>query len=346
MPDTRWRVVAFWLFTIVCVGAAIGYVRWRVVRPAVTSSTALLDPAEASVQSTIDRLRAAPHLTFLSTRSDVGGHIAITTLPVPADPAIFGGLECERSHFAADVGLCLELNRETMEPRAFASIVDRHFQTLARFPLAGLPIRARISHDRRYAAATVFVTGESYASDFTTRTTIVDLSARKPLADLEQFTVERDGKPFHQADFNFWGVTFFQDGNRFFATLGTAGQRLLVEGDIARRRMRVAGSDVECPSLSPDERHIVFKRQRARGAGWRLWARELASGDEWPITDDAQDVDDQVEWLDNDTVVYGRVFGTGVPENSLSLWTATIARASTLEQTLFLRSAYSPSVIR
>ncbi|MEP6782679.1 MAG: hypothetical protein ABI983_03355 [Acidobacteriota bacterium] len=355
MSNRRARVIVFWLFTIGCVAGAIGYVRWRPVphaQPPVSSAGAsspavsLLDPANASVRATIDTLRTSPHITFLSTRTDAPGHIGFAALDKPEAVSIIDGPECERSHFGKDLGLCLALNRESMEPRAFALILDNHFQPLARFPMAGLPIRARVSRDQRYAAATVFVTGENYSSDFTTRTTIIDLAARRPIATLEEFTVERDGRPYHAVDFNFWGVTFFQDGNRFYATLGTGGKRLLVEGNIARKQMRVAGTDVECPSLSPDERHIVFKRKLSTGPGWGLWAKNLSSGEAWAITDEGQDIDDQVEWLDNEHVVYGRLFGHGAPETSLSLWTSRIARQPTFDQQLFLRSASSPSVIR
>jgi hypothetical protein len=349
MADSRARTIAFWLFTFACIAGAIGYVRWRTAAPAPAPSAPtmrLLDPAKADVQAKIDALRGSPHLTFLSTRTDAPGHIGFAALDTPEAISVIDGLDCERSHFGQDVGLCLALNRESMEPRAFALILDRHFQPLARFPMPGLPIRARVSHDQRYAAATVFVSGENYSSDFTTRTTIIDLAARKPIANLEEFTLERDGHAFHEVDFNFWGVTFFQDGNRFYATLGTSGQRLLVEGDIARKHMRVVTTDVECPSLSPDERHIVFKRKLKTGSGWGLWARDLSTGEAWPITDEGQDIDDQVEWLDNEHVVYGRLFGHGAPETSLSLWSSKITRQAAFDQQLFLRAAMSPSVIR
>jgi hypothetical protein len=350
MANPRARTIAFWLFTAACIAGAIGYVRWRTsaAAPAPSSSSVpLLDPADAAVQASIDALRTAPHVTFLSTRTDAPGHVGFAALDNTGAISLLNAPECERSHFGKEIGLCLVLNRESMEPRAFALILDRHFQPLARFPMAGLPIRARVSHDQRYAAATVFVTGENYASeDFTTRTTIIDLAARKPIANLEEFAVERNGHPFHEVDFNFWGVTFFQDGNRFYATLGTHGQRLLVEGDIARKVLRVVGSDVECPSLSPDEHHIVFKRKLKGAPGWGLWTEDLRTGDTWAITDEGQDIDDQVEWLDNEHVIYGRLFGHGAPETSLSLWTSRIAKQPAFDQQLFLRAASSPSVIR
>jgi hypothetical protein len=219
---------------------------------------------------------------------------------------LFQSEVCERAYFTRSQGVCLVLNRTSMQPRGFVYFLNPQFQTVSQLPLAGLPIRARISPDERYAATTVFVTGENYASeDFTTRTTIYDLDTRTAIVDLERFTVERNGAPFRQTDFNFWGVTFRADGNRFLATLGTGGHRLLVDGDLQRRHFRVIADDVECPSLSPDQHTIVFKRQKARGAGWQLWGMDLASGQSWPVTEDGRQVDDQVEWLDESHVVYG-----------------------------------------
>ncbi len=306
----------------------------------------LLDPADERNASTIGAVRTRPHLVFLSSRVDAPGQIAIAALDRLDPPLLLAGPQCERGYAGTMYTLCLMLNQESMQPRGYALILDRTFQTVAKLPLAGLPIRARVSPDQRYAVATVFVTGESYGGDFTTRTTLIDLTSMRPVADLEQFTVERDGKPYKAVDFNFWGVTFFQDGNQFFATLGTGGQRLLVKGDIARRQLRVVTGDVECPSLSPDERHIVFKRQRKGKPGWQLWALELATMKDWPITDEGQDIDDQVEWLDADHVVYGLLYGTGAPDATLSLWISAIGPDSDRQPQLFMRSGWSPSVVR
>ena len=337
------RTVLFTLFVLCCVGGAAGYIQWRVrATPAPASGTRLVDPAGPDVAAR----RSGAHIVSLSSRADAFGRISVASLDAPDAPVITASVECERSHFAGDLGLCLTLNRETMTPRGYGLILDRRFQELGRFPLAGLPIRARVSRDQRYAAATVFVTGESYAGDFTTRTSIIDLGSKQVIADLEQFTVERDGAPFKKIDFNFWGVTFFNDSNQFFATLGTEGQRLLVLGDIAARRMRVVTDDVECPSLAPDERHLVFKRTRGGGTGWQLWAMDVSTRERWPITEDGRDVDDQVEWLDNDHVVYGMVAGPGLPELSLGLWLSDIRQGAGPNQRIYARAATSPSVIR
>jgi hypothetical protein len=343
----RVRVTLFWVFVVVCVGGAIGYIRWRTGATARTAgdTVPLYDPTEPGMAAMLDGIRTGPHLFFQSSRAY--GRIGVVKASNPGEQWILNTLECERSHFGRTGGLCLVLNRESMQPRAYAYFLDARFQPVGRLDLAGLPIRARVSPDGRLAASTVFVTGENYASeDFTTRTTLFDLSTRQAIVDLERFTVERDGKPFSNVDFNFWGVTFRRDSNRFLATLGTGGKRFLVEGDVSRRHLRVIADDVECPSLSPDERHVVFKRQQRRGAGWQLWAMNLDTRESWAITEDQQDIDDQVEWLDDTQVIYGMVLGSGLPEQSLSVWMTRIDPEAGKNRQFFLRSAWSPAVVR
>ena len=109
---------------------------------------------------------------------------------------------------------------------------------------------------------------------------------------------------------------------------------------------RVIADDVECPSLSPDQHTIVFKRQKARGAGWQLWGMDLASGQSWPVTEDGREVDDQVEWLDESHVIYGMVASQGLPEYSLSVWVSDARPGAGMNQSVFLKSAWSPAVIR
>ena len=343
----RVRVALFWIFVAVCVAGAIAYVRWRIETTdrAAASSIPLYDPLTPDGAALLGDIRTVPHMFFQSSRAY--GRIGVIKLAKPEEQWILTTLECERSHIGNTAGLCLVLNRESMQPRAFAYFLDARLQPLGRLDLSGMPIRARVSADGKHAAATVFVTGENYASEnFTTRTTLFDLSTRQAIVDLEQFTVERDGKPFREIDFNFWGVTFRKDSNKFLATLGTGGKRFLVEGDIGRRHFRVVANDVECPSLSPDERHVVFKRQREQAAGWQLWAMNLGSGESWAISEDQQDIDDQVEWLDDGQVVYGMVVGSGLPEEVLSLWTTRIEPSAGKNRQFFLRSAWSPAMIR
>ena len=123
----------------------------------------------------------------------------------------------------------------------------------------------------------------------------------KVVSDLEKFDVTRDGKPFDKIDFNFWGVTFARDERTFYATLSSGGKYYLVEGDVPTRRARVIADGVECPSLSPDEKRIAFKRRH--GDKWRLYLLDLESGREHPLAE-TRSADDQVEWLDDERIIY------------------------------------------
>ena len=338
-----------WLFVAVVAvstGGVAVYVAWRSPAKVAQQSTQLADISEPVDVAQVSRIRQVPHLLFLSRGTDSFDHVGLATVDAPSSPVLLAMPTCERSHFGARGGLCLELNRESMQPRAHAVLLDGNFRARAQLPLVGLPIRARVSPDFRWGAATVFVTGESYSGDFTTRTTLIDLERGEAIGDLEQFSTERDGKPFKAIDFNFWGVTFFANGDRFLATLGTGGQRLLVEGDIPRRHISVRGRDVECPSLSPDGQRIVFKRATKGTSGWRLWALDLKSGEEWPITDENRHIDDQAEWLDNERILYGVLQAQGIPQESMSIWVSDVSRESGFDAEIFVRAASSPSVIR
>jgi hypothetical protein len=216
-----------------------------------------------------------------------------------------GDLACERVYYAAGRGICMAIAPSGVdyEAKVFGPGMKVE-QTIA---LTGLPSRARVSEDGRYGAMTVFVTGDSYLSSptaFSTRTTILDMASGKQVGQLEQFKVTKEGKPFDAVDFNFWGVTFDpQDSNRFYATLGTAGVHYLVEGDVRDKSMRTLREGVECPSLSPDGKQIAYKSRIGTGTRWRLRVLELATLEDHAVAEE-RSIDDQVEWLDNDTLAY------------------------------------------
>ena len=87
------------------------------------------------------------------------------------------------------------------------------------------------------------------------------------LGNLEDFSTWRDGVRIKAADFNFWGVTFARDPTTFYATLRTAGVTYLVRGDLALRKLTVLRENIECPSLSPDNRRIAFKKRVGPASG-------------------------------------------------------------------------------
>jgi hypothetical protein len=152
---------------------------------------------------------------------------------------------------------------------------------------------------------TAFVNGHAYLENggYSTETTIVDMRTGELVGNLESFEVSKDGKPFHAEDFNFWGITFAADPNRFYATLRTGGRYYLVEGDVAARTMRVIRNHVECPSLSPDGTRIAYKSRIGNQNRWQLEVLDLDTLSAHPVAE-RRPIDDQVEWLNDETLVY------------------------------------------
>jgi len=150
------------------------------------------------------------------------------------------------------------------------------------------------------------------------------------------------------ADFNFWGISFARDGRRFYATLHTDDRFLLVEGALPERRLRVVHEGVECPSLSPDGRRIAYKRRVAGEGGdrfrWQLQVLVLDTGRETALTAETRNVDDQVEWLDDRTLLYARP-DDATPDDAVDAVWALAADNSAPPRRL-LRHASSPAAMR
>lgn len=352
--STRPALVAFVLLTLVCVAGSAAFLVSRRQRAASRATPAPSDSATAlspridttDGQRLLAAIRLQPHVYYRSVRPGEFGHVVVAALDAPDDRRVVTNLVCDRIDFGRHRGICLLANDDVTGPAARALIVDLDFNALATLPLAGTPIRTRLSPDEQVASATVFVTGERYDSDFTTRTTLIDLRTLTEVADLEQFQAQRNGRPFSRIDFNYWGVTFRSTSQRFFATLGYTGTRFLVEGDIGTRDLRVIRDNVECPSLSPDERLVAFKSRVAGSREWRLHVLEPDGGTEWAVAGETRNIDDQVEWLDAGHVLYQVLEERGLPEDALNVWTSPVARGVSQPPVRFIRAASSPAVVR
>jgi hypothetical protein len=280
------------------------------------------NPAEAAS-------KPKPRSNLLYFRTDASadnlGKLAVTSLDALDRISYSSELSCARVHFSGGTGVCLA--REAVadgEKReqvglAFlfglasftgysAVVFDEQFRSVARnIKLNGLPSRVRVSPRGRLAAVTVFLSGQSYAAlKFSTQTTIIDVGSGKVLADVETFSVTRNGEPFQSPDFNFWGVTFSHDENIFYATLWSTGKTYLVKCDLAKHAAEVIYEWVECPSLSPDNTRIAFKKRTGFVGGpatWRISLLDLRTLTATPLGE-TRSVDDQVEWLDNDHILY------------------------------------------
>jgi hypothetical protein len=256
-------------------------------------------------------------------------------------PRTASGLKCQRFFTAAGVGVCLQSSPGALVPTDRAVIVDNDLHTLHSFPLQGIPSRARVSPTGHFAAWTVFVGGESYGSAFfSTRTSIVDTRTWKLIPSLETFHITLNGKPYHNVDDNFWGVTFAPDDDTFYATLGTAGHTYLVRGSISRQSVTSLVENVECPSLSPDGTRIAYKK-RVPTAGAALWHEnvlDLSTLKETPLAEH-HSVDDQATWLDDDTVAYS--LPTPGVTGSQDLWSVPADGSGSPH--LLLSGAFSPA---
>jgi hypothetical protein len=292
---------------------------------------------------------AAPHVLFRSMAIDsTYNRISLAPLDPRGDTdRVFGPLTCERVAYAAGRGICLDVHRALVFPTYKAVLFDRALVATRTFPLSGRPSRTRVSRDGRVGAISVFVVGHGYAgSAFATKTTILDMESGDELGDLEQFSTWRNGARFNAPDFNFWGVTFASDSNVFYATLRTATTgkptTFLVRGDLALRKLTVLLENVECPSLSPNNRQIVFKKRVGNdSAPWRLYILDVATLTERPLEAEKRSIDDQVEWLDDKHVLYAAP-RANEPASS-DVWLAPIDNSAAPR--IFLAHAESPIVV-
>ena len=332
------RVLIFTALSIVCIVTAAVYVAWvrqRDMPPTAPTTHVKVFMATSNGSESFNSFR----ILFRSTTRDATfGSVALMTLDAPEAARTITTLRCERVYFAAGQGLCLTANRKMVTSYS-AMTFGADFQPRHIFPLNGIPSRTRVSPDGRYAAYTIFLTGHSYAAgNFSTRTVLIDMADDREITDLEQFEVWRDGKITRAPDFNFWGVTFTKDSKRFYATLATGGTPYLVEGDLPSRTAHVLYKYVECPSLSPDNTRIAFKRRTDRG--WRLHVLDLTTMTDTPLIAETRSVDDQVEWLDDRHILYTPMVDAPTGEN---VW--TLATDGSEPPRLFLPQAYSPVVV-
>ncbi|MFC3899031.1 hypothetical protein ACFOWZ_46830 [Lentzea rhizosphaerae] len=263
---------------------------------------ALRGPDEVSVaveQGPVEL--AAGRLFFVD---DASGKVASVPLSDPAGPRRVSPLSCKRFYTAAKQGLCLA-DRTGPFPGAVSIFVDQSLKETSHVDVAGVPNRAKLSPDGRMASWTTFVTGDSYSQTgaFSTRTGIYDRETLLYQSNIEGTRIEGMKRA---EDMNFWGVTFTEDDRTYFATMSTAGKTYLIKGDVEEVFAKPLRENAECPSLSPDGKRVAFKK-RVPGDGARPWREhvlDLTTMVETPLAE-TRGIDDQVVWLDNDTIAYG-----------------------------------------
>lgn len=290
-----------------------------------------------------------PRIVFRSTApGELFGRVAIVGLEDPAGPRDVTDVACDRVYAVDGRASCLRTERGIATTFS-ATILDAQWQPLISWPLPGIPSRTRLSDDGSRMSSTAFVTGHSYATTgFSTETVVHGLddpADPEDFGNLEFYRLTLDGSEIAPVDRNMWGVTFV-DEVTFYATAQsqTLGRTWLVRGDLEARTLEVVAEGVECPSLSPDRTRIAFKSDVDPGNGihWTPAVLDLASGEVRVLAAEATSIDDQIEWLDDTTVLYGlpRPDQPGVTD----VW-ALPTDASAPPQVL-IPEAWSPAVIR
>lgn len=308
----RARIVIAVLASVVLVAIAVV---WAATRPEST----------VQVDSTVNL-----HTPGLLVRDTSTGHLAL----VRADGSRGQTkAECSRAYASAGRAVCM-----FRDPAGVfrLSVLDESLNPIKEFPIAGVPTRARVSGSGRMIAWTVFVSGDSYlSSGFSTRTGVLDLQSGRVITTLEDFRI--DGKKL-PIDANFWGISFAGDDNTFYSTMATGDHLYLVRGDFAAGTLVIMDDGVECPSLSPDERRLVYKK-RLPDSTWQLWVYDLGTGERTQLAEPGN-VDDQGAWLDAETVAYGKI-----DENSGQVNVWSVPADGTGAPRLIAENAESPAGI-
>ncbi|MDM4779353.1 MULTISPECIES: hypothetical protein [unclassified Micromonospora] len=301
---------------------------------ALATGYAVVSAPRAAPAPAADRavtLRPGPRLLTVTDR-----HVSTAALADPTGPRAISHQECLRVYAAAGTGVCLAPS----SPWSYQVVVlDAELRPIRRLDVPGLPNRARVSASGRMVSWTTFVGGDSYTSSgFSTRTGFLDTRTGAEVTTLEDFAVRLGGRPYRSADVNFWGVTFADDDNVFYATMSSAGKRWLVRGDAGARTVTTVRENVECPSLSPDGTRIAFKEavDADPAKGWRLSVLDLRTMGVTATAERAS-VDDQAAWLDGATLAYTLRQDDGRPD----VW--SVPADGTGDPRLLVPGAESPS---
>lgn len=211
-------------------------------------------------------------------------------------------LDCDRIDLNANGGICLD-DSSGIGGSGRGLILDASLNPNLRFGI-NLPSRAAASPDGEVVAWTGFSLGHDYlsAGEFATTTQLIEVE-RGIGANLEtQFaTFGLDNELIEDETRNFWGVTFV-DSETFYATIGVGENTSLVEGSISNSRLQVIHENATCPEVSPDGSTIVAKERR--GDFFQVIAIDTATGERRDLPE-TRSVEDQVEFLDDDTIIYG-----------------------------------------
>jgi len=211
-------------------------------------------------------------------------------------------LECDRLDLNEAGGICLSATAG-LAGTGRGLLLTPDLNPTTKFGV-NKPSRAGVSPDGAVVAWTGFSAGHSYleVGEFATTTQLISVE-RGIGANLETVfnAYDVEGSLIDDIDRNYWGVSFV-DRDLFYATLGYRGQTTIVEGRVSTSRLDVVAENASCPEISPDGTKIVAKERR--GDAFQLVLIDIESGSRRDLGE-TRSVDDQVEWLDDNNILYG-----------------------------------------
>jgi hypothetical protein len=325
-----------WIFGLVATAVAVAlgvFITLRVVRAR--------SGRPGAAQPDLAEVERVPHVLFRDLELTSFGRLAGEPIAAVGGSRTDATVQCMRAHFArspvgARVGLCFEADPAPDEHGSVATLraLDTSWSPTWSRTVAGIPSRLRVSPHGKVGAATVFVTGHGYDDQtMSTQTLLIEMSTGDVLADLEDFEIRNGEEKLHEG-VNLWGVTFAQDDDHFFVSVSRGETTWLAKGSVSSHLLTTLRQNVECPSLSPDEKTIVFKKRGANRTETHLFTLETATLAERAIEGETRVVDDQAEWLDAHTVLYK--YGT-------DLYAADITGAT--PPRVFIEQASSPAIV-
>lgn len=340
----RWILVT--AAAVLVVGAAVAFgIGALADQSGGAQSTELLpgEPGSAGIAVVAGSAPDAPRIVFRNTALGAGyGFVASVPLTDPAGARTLSDVSCDRVYATNRYEMCLRANRGVVTTFT-ADLLDSRGTVVKSWPLPGMPSRTRISADSGLVSFTAFITGEAYASvGFAVSTQISELDGADS-GTLEDFALMVDGQRVTAVDRNVWGVTFTSDSNVFYATAASGDRTWLVRGDRAAGTLTAIRDGAECPSVSPDGTHIAYKKvvSTLPTTTWTVAVLDLATGEE-VVLPEPKNVDDQVEWLNDSTVIYGVLRADDSGDSDV--WSAP--RDGSAAPSLLIEHAWSPAVIR
>ncbi|PUA82338.1 hypothetical protein [Nocardioides currus] len=336
------RVLVFVVVCVVSLGGATAYAVSDLdrYRDEIADAPAL-DTAPAS------SFADGPRIVFRNTAIGPDyGKVATVALDDPHGPRDVTDLDCDRIDVVPEGGSCLQSDPGVVTRYRWLDL-DADLDEVDETPLVGMPSRTRLSPDGSMVASTVFVAGHSYSQVGFSTATVVREVGGSTWGNLEKFQLVMDGKAVRPADRNVWGVTFDRTGPGFYATVATGGTPYLVRGDLEARTLTTVRAGAECPAQSPDGTRVAYKKDIGKDLGedtvhWAIAVLDLASGKETVLDAEDRSVDDQVQWLDDDTLLYA--LPRDDDPGTTDVW--ELAADGSSAPDVLIEQAWSPAVVR